>query len=405
MNTYATTANPSWFRKNILLDMSPGEYLRSLVTPGNALMALFVVVGLPLFLYRFYAGLGAVTNLSQSQPWGLWIGFDMMCGIALAAGGFTIGASVEIFNLKQYHAIERPAILTGFLGYLLAVIGLIADLGKPWNMIQIFQQNGTRSVLFEVAWCVCCYTTVLSLEFAVPLFEWLGWKRFYQPLRKCLLALTVLSVIFSTMHQSALGSLFIIAPGKQHPLWWSQWVYAFFFITAIIAGISMVVVESTLSHKVFASQFKGHHVDADALTIGLGKAGAVILFAYFFLKLQGVIDAHAWGYIGQGFLGVWWLVEMLGFVLLPALLYAYGARNRSATVVRVAAVIAVVGIVVNRLNLSIVAWDYGNPKHYWPSWIEIMVSVFLVTLGVIAFRWIVNRMPVLHEPADLAAEH
>jgi len=405
MNSHATTAPRSWFKENILLGMNPTDYVKSLLTPFNAVCAFICMVGVPLLVYRFYAGLGATTNLSQTQPWGLWIGFDMMTGIALAAGGFTIGAAVEIFNLKEYHAIERPAILTGFLGYLIAVVGLIADLGKPWNMVGIFTYNGTRSVLFEVAWCVACYTTVLFLEFAVPMFEWLGLKRFYQPLRKALLALTVLSVMFSTMHQSALGSLFIIAPGKLYPLWWSQWIYAFFFITAIVAGISMVIVESAISHKVFHSQFEGRHVDASALTLGLGKAGAVVLFAYFFLKLQGVIDAHAWGYV-KGFLGAWWLVEMLGFILLPALLYAYGARNRNVTVVRVAAAIAVVGIVVNRLNVSIVAWDYGNPNHYVPSWMEIWVSLTLVTLGVLAFRWIVNRMPVLHEPADLAtAEH
>jgi len=402
MNSNATTAPRTWFRENILLGMSWIDYAKSLLTPFNAICAFICVVGIPLLLYRFYAGLGATTNLSQTQPWGLWIGFDMMTGIALAAGGFTIGAAVEIFNLKDYHAIERPAILTGFLGYLMAVVGLIADLGKPWNMVGIFTYNGTRSVLFEVAWCVACYTTVLFLEFAVPLFEWLGMKRFYQPLRKALLALTVLSVMFSTMHQSALGSLFIIAPGKLYPLWWSQWIYAFFFITAVVAGISMVIVESAISHRVFHAQLVGRHVDADALTLGLAKAGAVVLFAYFFLKLQGVIDAHAWGSV-KGFLGAWWLVEMLGFILLPALLYAYGARNRKVKAVRVAAVIAVLGIIVNRLNVSIIAWDYANPNHYVPSWMEIWVSLTLVTIGVLAFRWIVNRMPVLHDPADLAA--
>jgi Ni/Fe-hydrogenase subunit HybB-like protein len=271
-------------------------------------------------------------------------------------------------------------------------------------MIQIFAQNGTRSVLFEVAWCVVCYTCVLTLEFAVPFFEWLGMRRYYRPLRKALLALTVLSVMFSSMHQSALGSLFIIAPGKLHPLWWSPWIFAFFFITAVIAGISMVIVESTISHRVFSRQFEGRHVDVEGLTLGLGKAGAVVMFAYFFLKLQGVIDNHAWGFIGQGFLGKWWLVEMLGFVLLPSLLYAWGARNRQVTAVRVASVLAVLGIVLNRLNVSIIAWDYGNPAHYWPTWMEIWVSATLVTSGVLAFRWIVNRMPVLQQPAELSEE-
>jgi len=407
MTSYSATATGGWFQEKILLGQRPGEYLRSLATPFNAAAAAICAVGIPLIVYRFWAGLGATTNLSQTQPWGLWIGFDMMTGIALAAGGFTIGAAVEIFGLEEFHPIERPAILTGFLGYLLALCGLIADLGKPWNMVQIFAQNGTRSVLFEVAWCVCCYTAVLALEFAVPFFEWLGAKRFYQPLRKVLLGLTVLSVMFSTMHQSALGSLFIIAPGKLHPLWWTPWIYAFFFITAIIAGICMVIVESGISHRVFASRLD--HRDsggrADALTLGLGKAGAVVLFAYFFLKLQGVLDTHAWGFIGQGFHGIWWLVEMLGFVLLPSLLFAWGARHRSVGTVRVAAALGVLGIVLNRLNVSVIAWDWQNPHHYWPSWMEVWVSLTLVTLGVLAFRWIVNRMPVLREAADLAERH
>jgi Ni/Fe-hydrogenase subunit HybB-like protein len=394
----------SWVQENILLGMSFREYLRSLWTPFNVVCAAILAVGIPVLVMRFWLGLGSTTNLSQTQPWGLWIGFDMMTGIALAAGGFTIGAAVEIFNLEEFHAIERPAILTGFLGYLMAVIGLIADLGKPWNMVGIFSNNGTQSVLFEVAWCVACYTTVLFLEFSVPLFEWLGWERFYRPLKKALLALTVLSVMFSTMHQSALGSLFIIAPGKMHPLWYSGQIFIFFFISAVIAGISMVIVESTISHKVFSEQLEGHHVDVEKVSFGLAKAGAVVMFAYFFLKLQGVIDNHALGLIGAGFYGKWWLVEMLGFVLLPSLLYAWGARNRNLLAVRVAAVLGVLGIVLNRLNVSLVAYNYNQPVRYWPSWMEIAVSLALVVIGILAFRWIVNRMPVLR-PMKGAAHH
>jgi Ni/Fe-hydrogenase subunit HybB-like protein len=394
----------SWVQDNILLGMTFREYLRSLWTPFNVVCAAILAVGIPVLVMRFWLGLGSTTNLSQTQPWGLWIGFDMMTGIALAAGGFTIGAAVEIFNLEEFHAIERPAILTGFLGYLMAVIGLIADLGKPWNMVGIFSNNGTQSVLFEVAWCVACYTTVLFLEFAVPLFEWLGWERFYRPLKKALLALTVLSVMFSTMHQSALGSLFIIAPGKMHPLWYSGQIFIFFFISAVIAGISMVIVESTISHKVFSDQLEGHHVDVEKVSFGLAKAGAVVMFAYFFLKLQGVIDNHALGLIGAGFYGKWWLVEMLGFVLLPSLLYAWGARNRNLLAVRVAAVLGVLGIVLNRLNVSLVAYNYNQPVRYWPSWMEIAVSLALVVIGILAFRWIVNRMPVLR-PMKGAAHH
>jgi Ni/Fe-hydrogenase subunit HybB-like protein len=404
-NVVTTPERPSsWVQERIFLGMSFRDYLRSLWTPFTIVAAAILAVGLPVLVMRFWFGLGATTNLSQTQPWGLWIGFDMMTGIALAAGGFTIGAAVEIFNLEEYHPIERPAILTGFLGYMMAVIGLIADLGKPWNMVGIFSNNGTQSVLFEVAWCVACYTTVLFLEFSVPLFEWLGWERFYRPLKKALLALTVLSVMFSTMHQSALGSLFIIAPGKLHPLWYSGQIFLFFFVSAVIAGISMVIVESTISHKVFSEQFKGQHVDVEKLSFGLAKAGAVVMFAYFFLKLQGVIDNHAIGFIGVGFYGKWWLLEMLGFVLLPSILYAWGARNQNILAVRIAAILGVLGIVLNRLNVSLVAYNWNQEVRYWPSWMEISVSLALVVIGILAFKWIVNRMPVLR-PMDGAAGH
>ncbi len=401
----ALAAQPSFFREKILLGKSVGEYVRSCCTPLNAVAAVILAIGIPLLVYRFAAGLGATTNLSQISPWGLWIGFDMMTGIVLAAGGFTIGATVELFGLKEYHAIERPAILTGFLGYVLAVIGLVADLGRPWN-IGFFPFNstlGSASALFEVAWCVACYTTVLALEFTVPLFEWLGWTKLYRIMKKALLALTVLSVIFSTMHQSALGSLFLLAPTKLHPLWYTPFIFIFFFVTAIIAGISMVIVESSLSHKVFADQVKGH---ADKLILGLGKAGALVMFAYFFLKLQGVIDGHAWGYLNTGY-GALFLVEILGFVLLPSILFAYGARSGKVGFVRAGGVLGVLGVAFNRLNCSVFAYNWDKPAalRYVPSFTEIWVSLTLVTVGVLAFRWIVNRMAILREDPRYAEEH
>jgi Ni/Fe-hydrogenase subunit HybB-like protein len=398
------TVNPGFMREKILLGMSAGEYVRSLVTPFNAVAAVILAVGLPLLAIRFAVGLGATTNLSQTSPWGIWIGFDMMTGIVLAAGGFTIGAAVQIFGLKAYHPIERPAILTAFLGYVMAVIGLLADLGRPWNIVMALFNYGTASALFEVAWCVMCYSTVLLLEFTVPFFEWLGWRRLHAIMRKALIGLTVLSVMFSTMHQSALGSLFLLAPTKLHPLWYTPYIFIFFFISAIIAGLCMVVVESSLSHKVFHRQFEGQHIDAERLQLGLGKAAAVVMFAYFFLKMQGVIDGHAWGYLATGW-GSWFLVEVLGFVLLPSILFAVGARSRNVRLVRIAGVMGVLGIVLNRLNVSVIAYNWQQPVRYVPSWMEVWISVTLVTIGVLLFRWIVNRMPILREHPEFSNGH
>jgi len=400
----ALTGHSSFLRDKVLLGMSWSEYLRSLLTPANAVAAIILAVGIPLLAYRFAAGLGATTALTQAYPWGIWIGFDMMTGIVLAAGGFTIGASVQLLGLKDFHGIERSAILTAFLGYVMAIIGLLADLGRPWNIVQAVFNFGSASPLFEVAWCVMCYSTVLLLEFTVPFFEWLGWRRLHAVLKKMLIALTVLSVVFSTMHQSALGSLFLLAPTKLHPLWYSPFIFIFFFISAILAGISMAVIESSISHKVFARQLVGKHVDVDDLVCGLGKAGAVVAFAYFFIKLQGVIDGHAWGHLATGW-GALFLVETVGLVLVPSLLFAWGARHREPRAVKVAAVLAVGGIVLNRLNVAVIAMNWTNPIRYVPSWMEVWVSVTLVTLGVVAFRWIVNRMPIIREDPAFPQGH
>lgn len=400
----AIAGHPGFFREKILLGMSTREYVRSCSTPFNAIAAAILAIGIPLLVYRFAAGLGATTNLSQTSPWGIWIGFDMMTGIVLAAGGFTIGAAVQIFGLKEYHPIERPAILTAFIGYLMAIVGLVADLGRPWNMAVFPFNYGTASALFEVAWCVMCYSTVLFLEFTVPFFEWMGWKKLHAIMKKALIGLTVLSVMFSTMHQSALGSLFLLAPTKLHPLWYSSYIFIFFFISAVIAGLCMVIFESTLSHRVFHEQFEGQRVDADRLQLGLAKAAAVTMFAYFFLKLQGVIDGHAWGHLSSGW-GAWFLVEVVGFVLVPALLFAYGARNGKVRLVQVAAVMGVLGIVLNRLNVSVIAYNWQQPVRYVPSWMEVTVSITLVTIGVLLFRWIVNRMPILRADPRFVEEH
>src|SRR5512146_2468444 len=316
-DTTKDTARRGRFREKILLGMDARAYLRSLLTPWNLVIAAVLAFGLPVLVYRFAAGLGAATHLSQIQPWGIWIGFDMMTGIVLAAGGFTLGAAVHLFGLEQYQPIARPAILTAFIGYLLAICGLLADLGKPWNMVMVALHYGTTSALFEVAWCVMLYTTVLALEFLVPAFEWLGWQRAHAILTKAMLGLTVLSVVFSTMHQSALGSLFLIAPAKLHPLWYSPYMFIFFFVSAIAAGVSMLVLEGTLSHRIFRHRVTGAEPDMEKLQLGLGKACAVVLFAYFFLKLQGVAEGRHWDLLVSRW-GLWFLLEIVGFVLVPA---------------------------------------------------------------------------------------
>jgi Ni/Fe-hydrogenase subunit HybB-like protein len=402
----STTATGPWIQDKLLLGLAPREYVRSLATPGNAVATLILAVGLPLIAYRFAFGLGAVTNLSQSTPWGLWIGLDVLSGVALAGGGFTLATAVYIFGLRDYHMVVRPALLTAFLGYLFVVIGLLVDLGRPWKLpVPVVYSFGTTSVMFEVAWCVALYTCVLALEFLPALFEWLDWPRAQAWSVRLTMPATVFGVMLSTLHQSSLGALFLMAPTKVHPLWYSPFIPFFFFVSAIIAGLSMVIVEGTLSHRAFKHQVDlQEHVTLDRIQIGLARAAAIVMFCYFFLKLQGLIDGGRWDLLATGY-GAWFLVEILGFVLLPSLLFAYAARRQQVTLIRWTAGLAVIGVVVNRLNVSVFTFNWNAAERYAPSWMEWWTSLTIITIGVLVFRWIVNRMPILFEHPKYRDSH
>jgi Ni/Fe-hydrogenase subunit HybB-like protein len=224
--------------------------LRARLTPFNLVATLIVVAGLVVLAIRFTQGLGAVTNLSNPYPWGLWIGFDVLCGVALAAGGYILASTVYLFGLKHYYPLLRPAILTGFLGYSFVVVALLVDLGRPWRLpYPVFYSYGVTSVMFLVAWHVFLYLTVQFIEFSPAVFEWLGWKRVRSWVAKLTIGATIAGLILSTLHQSALGALFLLAPTKLHPLWYSELLPVFFFVSSIIAGLSMVVFESTVSQR------------------------------------------------------------------------------------------------------------------------------------------------------------
>ncbi len=387
-----------FFVEKILMGQTPRSYLRSLVTPFDAAAAVILGAGLPLIAYRFTAGLAATTNLSQSTPWGLWIAIDVLSGVALAAGGYTMAAAVYIFGLEKYHPVVRPAVLTGFLGYTMVVFGILVDLGSPWRLpVPIFYSFGTLSALFEVAWCVCLYLAVLAFEFTPPVFEWLGWPRARAVALHMTLPLTVLGLMLSTLHQSSLGTLFLLAKDKIHPLWYSPYIPVFFFLSSIVAGLSMVIVESALSHRAFGDQLEP---DADQrldeITLGLARGAAIVLFSYFFLKIQGVLVGGRWDLLTTPY-GAWFLFEIVGFALVPAVVFGWAARARRVGLVRITAGWTVLGIVVNRINVSIVAMNWSRPVRYIPGFMEMFVSLTIITTGVVLFRWIVNRMPVLRQ--------
>ena len=373
------------------------------LTPFNVVAGIIVVVGLVITVIRFTQGLGATTNLSDYNPWGIWIGFDLLVGVALAAGGYVTSAACYIFGLKRFHSAVRPAILTGFLGYALVVLALHYDVGRPWRLPYPFiVQSGTTSLLFEVAACVALYLTVLFIEFTPAALEWLGLKRARSIVTKLTLVLTIFGVVLSTLHQSSLGALFLIAPSKLHPLWYSPYLALYFFVSSIVAGLSMVIFEGSLAHKHFHDKMDAEHLrEADGVALGFAKAASWVLAGYFIMKVIGIAQTNAWGYLGSGY-GLWFLVEMLGFVLLPCYFYAIGAREKNLKIIRRTAAWTVLGIVVNRFNVGLVAFNYHLPssERYFPHWMEIGISVFVVTIGILVYRFIVTHMPILYAHPD-----
>jgi len=381
---------------------------KSWATPFNVIAGIILIIGMGLTALRFTKGLGAVSNLSDFNPWGVWIGFDLLVGVALAAGGFVTSAAVYIFGMKRFHSAVRPAILTGFLGYALVVLALHYDVGRPWRLPYPFiMQQGTTSLLFEVAACVALYLTVLFIEFSPAALEWLGLDRARKLVVRLTMVLTFFGVVLSTLHQSSLGALFLIAPSKLHPLWYSPYLPIYFFITAVIAGLSMVIFESTLAHRFFHHKMDDTHLaESPHVALGFGKAAALVLTGYFIIKVIGISAANHWHLLASGY-GAWYLVELLGFVALPAFFYTIGTREKNLVMIRWTAAWTVLGIVVNRFNICLIAFNYHLPpaERYFPHWMEIGISVFVVTVGLVAYRFIVTKMPVLYEDPRYRQAH
>lgn len=390
-------------------------FLRSELRPKGRIFTIFNVISFPiivlggaLILFRLVKGLGAVTNLSQEFPWGIWIGFDVMVGVAFAGGAYILTFVVYILRSEKYHPIARATVLNGFLAYVFYAGAIFLDLGRWWNITNPILGNrfGVNSVLFLVSWHFMLYMISLFIEFSPTVAEWLGFRR----IRKILASLTVGAVIFgialSTLHQSGLGALFLMAKSKIHPLWYTEFIPVLFFLSSIFAGLSMVIFEGTISHKVFANQIDPNgHESFDRILIGLGKGCAGALFVYFFMKILILIHGKQWPLLASP-MGTWYLIELIGFVLLPCFLFLHGVRYENVTVIRMAAILSMLGILINRLNYSVIAYKWYVPlsQRYIPSWMEIVITLAILFTEVWAFRWIVNRMPVLRESPAWATE-
>jgi Ni/Fe-hydrogenase subunit HybB-like protein len=360
------------------------------LTFWRVVLVLILAAGFYSTVLRFVKGLGAVTNLSDQFPWGLWIGFDVLCGVGLAAGGFTLAAIVYVFHIKRFHPILRPSILTAFLGYALVAVALLYDLGKPYNIWHPLVMWNPHSVMFEVAWCVMLYLTVLALEFSPAVLERFHLQTALRVIKAATIPLVIAGVLLSTLHQSSLGSLFLIVPSKLHPYWYSPLLPVFFFISAVSVGLAMVIFESNLSSRAF-----GREIEMPLLEV-LGRAMAVVLALYGLLKFQDLWGRGALVHLREPSTEtVLFVLEMtLGLLIpLPLLLFRKVREDRDGLFA--VAVLVITGFLLNRLNVSITGLEASSGVHYFPRWTEVAVTLSIVGMGFLLFSLAVRYLNVM----------
>jgi Ni/Fe-hydrogenase subunit HybB-like protein len=364
----------------------------SLFTPFTLLLGVLAGIAGVILLYRLFYGLGAVTNLNDGYPWGIWIAYDVVVGSAFACGGYAMALLVYIFNKGQYHPLVRPALLASLFGYTLAGASVIFDLGRWWNFWHIFWPGYAQvnSVMFEVAVCISAYIVVMWIEFSPAFLEKWGMKDVRQKLNKVLFFFIALGVLLPSMHQSSLGSLLVIFGEQIHPLWQSGWLLpVIYLMTAILLGFAVVIFEATLSSTGFKRQ-----LETPVLT-PLSKVMFGLLAAYVVVR---VADLLLRGALGTAFAATWqafWFwVEMACFVV-PLVLLATEQARRSAAKLFVGAVLLMLGGFLLRINGFLVGYMTGEGWHYFPSLAELMVTVGLIAFEILAYIVIVRNYPVL----------
>jgi len=384
-------------------------------SPGALVMAALAITGFMFVVARYIGGLGAVTHLSQSHPWGLWIGVDVASGVALAAGGFTTAALAHIFGRHAYEPVVRPALLTALLGYVFVSLALVVDIGRSWAIWKPMIFWNPNSVLFEVAMCVMIYTAVLHAEFLPVVAERFahGFKAsladrswpvvavaeaaegllafLNRNLGKVMWVFIIAGVVLSCMHQSGLGSLLLVAPTKMHALWYTPILPLLFLTSAIAVGFPMVVFENTLVSASFDLE------DEMDILSRMVRITIVLLGIYGALKIGDVIARGVWPLIFDGSVqGRSFAVEVLFGIVIPWVMLLFPKVRNHRTPLFIAACLVVGGVIVNRMNVFLVAFQPPYPvQSYFPSVGELAITAGFIAILMLAYRFTVYYLPVL----------
>ncbi|AGL01008.1 NrfD/PsrC family molybdoenzyme membrane anchor subunit [Desulfoscipio gibsoniae] len=370
-------------KKNWTFKMTPVRK----VLIGLAAICL-VVVG-----YRLAFGLGNATNLNDQWPWGLWIGFDVLTGVALAGGGYSTALIVHILHRDQFKPIARSAMLTSLLGYLLVMGGLFLDIGQWFNFWRPFVSWGYHSVLFEVFWCVSLYTLIQVLEFSEIATEKIM-KPWHCKIKKLMPVLLIIGVLLPTLHQSSLGGLYLIEVGKLHPLWWSMLLPPFFLMSSFFVGPAMISVETSLAGKAY-----NHQVPLSVMR-GLIKISGTMMLIYLALKIGDLIYRDAFKWVFSGTLeGNMFLLEIVAGVIIPIIICFSSLSSTRKGLVTFGA-LTVFGVILNRMNVVFTGMSKSLGGNYFPSMMEWVVSIGLVSIGVLAYMFIVENFGILEKHHD-----
>jgi Ni/Fe-hydrogenase subunit HybB-like protein len=356
-------------------------------------MIALVVLGALASLVRFIFGLGATTNLNDVYPWGLWISFDVVTAVPLAAGAFTLGAIVHCFHIKKLEPLVRPAIVTGFLGYSLVSVGLLLDLGQPQRAWHTMVYWNVHSPMFEVSMCIMAYTTVLFLEFLSPVCEKFGYHLPLRVLRWLEMPLVIGAASISTLHQSSLGTFFLIAVDKLHALWYNPLLPLLFWLSAIFTGISIIILEATMVHR-----FMGQPDESELLEV-LTKILPWVLGVYLAVKLAATTLLSHGPLFDRPSLLALFVAEIVIGVVIPMGMFMKQAYREDQQMQLRGASLVISGLVLNRFNVSMFGMEQADQAIYYPSAIESLVTIGIIAAHVLFFVLLAKYFPIFeHHP-------
>ena len=372
------------------------------------ILAILAGIAFVVAMIRFIYGIGPISNLSNAYPWGFWVSFDLFTGIAISSGAFVLASIVYIFELEEFRPLLRPTLLTGLLGYIMEVIALMVDLGHPERIWHYFVYQNFTSFLLFIGFYVMIYSAVMALELSPVVFEKLGWEKTAHLIHRWMKPIVIVGAVLSVLHQAALGSLLLIQPAKLNHLWWTPWIPPLFFISAIVIGLAMTIFESSMSSRYFKRGLETH------LLAKLARAIPYVLGLYLVMKfVQLTLEGDLGLLFTSGWLSVLFWAEILIGVIIPMVLFSIERLRQNPRWLLTGAIITLLGMILNRFNISWFAVKHPDPLtyiptfmsyhvRYWPSLPEVAISAGIFSAGILAFGLAVKYLPIFEDEHEEA---